>query len=141
PALIERASTRAVALLERALTDASYDVRRAAIPGLARAYARASSCADLEGRAMHTEDRAALRLALLQALALQTASAAGGTAAAGRGEAAGGSAGAGSAAARAALERIARAGPPLARLQAALVLAFAGPPGELDGFLADLTGG
>jgi HEAT repeat protein len=109
-------------LLERALGDAAYDVRRAAVPGLARAYARARPAADLESALSHAEVRAPLRAALLQALALQLASDAR------RNEA------------RASLDRAASKGPPLARVGAAIVLHFAGTAADLDEYLAQVGG-
>jgi len=121
--LAELDAARAVPLLERALSDSAHDVRRAATPGLALAYARSLEPAELARRLGHAEDRAALRAALLEALARQAA----------RGERAED--------ARRVLERVAAEGGTLARFGAAMVRGFGGGVDELDAFLAEIAGG
>ena len=114
---------RAAPLLERALADTGYDVRRAATPGLAVAYAQTLAPADIAVKLAKTEDRAAMRTALLEALARQSA---GGVKADD---------------ARRVLERLAQTGTPLVKFGAELVRGFGGDPNALDAFLAQVAGG
>jgi HEAT repeat protein len=121
--LAARDPARAVPLLERALGDRAYDVRRAATPGLALAFAKTLQPAELAARLAKADQRASLRAALLEALARQTAN------------------GPHEGEARTVLERVAVEGGPLQRFGAALVRGFGGSVEDLDGFLAEIVGG
>jgi HEAT repeat protein len=114
-------------LLERAVHDPAYDVRDAALPGLAVAWSHRMTGSEL-GRMLATSDTDGMRrFVALEALV---------AVAQGRG------APAEKAAARAELDRIAESGPALARLAARIGQSFvSAPPGEMHAFVERLFGG
>ena len=121
--LAEREPDATLAYLERAVRDPSYDVRSAAIPGLARGWARKISAEELGHMLVEAEADSLHRFVAVEALVAKSqASDDGG-------------------AARAALERVADAGPPLARLAAQVGRSFlAAPLPELHAFFERLLG-
>jgi hypothetical protein len=106
--LVATDAKRALAVLEPVLADPSHDVRAALVGSLAAAYAQLRKPDDLAAALADAEDDATRRLALATALALRAAAEDG-------------------APARAALAKVAKDGPPLARIVAAIVV------GTLDG--------
>ncbi|HVR61036.1 MAG TPA: HEAT repeat domain-containing protein, partial [Polyangia bacterium] len=121
--LAEREPDAALAYLERAVRDPSYDVRSAAIPGLARAWARKISADELARTLANAEADSLHRFVAVEALVAKA------QASDDRG------------AARAALEQVADGGPPLARLAAQVGRSFlAAPLPELHAFLERLLG-
>jgi hypothetical protein len=124
---------QAVAFLERAVRDPSYDVRNAAVPGLARAYARLRSADDLGRVLVEAEADSTRRFVALEALVLK---------AQGPGDASKAEAGE-KARARQALDRaVTDASPPLAHLAAQIGRTFLdAPPAELHLFIERLLGG
>ncbi len=125
--LAEREPDHAAPHLERALRDPSYDVRAAAIPGLALAAARKNRPADL-GKALESaEADSPRRFVVLEALVIQARA----------GE------GAHKEPARQELSRIANQGPPLARLAAQIGLSFLhnSTSAEMHRFISRLLGG
>jgi hypothetical protein len=114
-------------LLERAVHDPAYDVRDAALPGLAVAWSHRMTGAEL-GRMLATSDTDSMRrFVALEALVAV---------------AQGHGAPAEKAAARAELDRIAETGPALARLAARIGQSFlAAQPGEMHAFVERLFGG
>ncbi len=137
--LAEREPAEAESYLARAVRDPAYDVRNAAIPGLALAWSRRQRAAELGAALVESEADSTRRFVALEALVLvaqESAKPAKPVA----GESA--SSGDERATARAALQRAAESGPPLARLAAQIGRAFleARPP-ELHAFIERLLGG
>jgi hypothetical protein len=126
--LADREPARVAPYLERAVRDASYDVRSAALPGLALAWSQRLDAHEL-GRVLVGSDTDSIRrFVALEALVVRaqrpTETAA--ERAAARGE----------------LERIAETGPALARLAARIGRAFVdSPPAEMHLFIERLFGG
>jgi len=125
--LAAREPARVAPLLERAVHDPAYDVRDAALPGLAVAWSHRMTAHEL-GRMLATSDTdSTRRLVALEALV-----------AIGQGRGTPGE----RASARAELDRIADAGPALARLAARIGKSFLdAPPGEMHAFIERLFGG
>jgi hypothetical protein len=115
-------------LLERAVRDVSYDVRSAALPGLALAWSEQKDAREL-GRVLIGSDTDSIRrFVALEALVARAQSKS--APAADR------------AAARAELDRIAESGPALARLAARIGKSFIdAPPAEMHAFIERLFGG
>jgi HEAT repeat protein len=131
--LAEREPDQALAYLERAVRDPSYDVRSAAIPGLALARSRKQSAAELGEALVTSEADSTKRFVTLEALVLE---------AQGAGKPAGAATNAERAHARAILQRAAETGPPLARLAAQIGRAFLdAKPADLHTFIERLLGG
>ena len=106
------------------MRDPSYDVRSAAIPGLARAWAGKNTAAELGDTLAQSEADSAHRFVALEALVVKAQ--------------AGGVDGR---AASQALDRVAEAGPPLGRLAAQVGRSFISAPlGDLHAFLERLLG-
>ena len=126
--LAEREPARVTPYLERAVRDPSYDVRSAALPGLALAWSQSMNAREL-GRVLVGSDTDSIRRfvsleALVARAQKQTATAAD------------------RAAARAELDRIAEGGPALARLAARIGKSFIdAPPAEMHTFVERLFGG
>jgi HEAT repeat protein len=135
--LADREPEDAQPYLERAVRDPSYDVRNAAIPGLALAWARRQPAEELGRALVDAEADSTRRLVALEALVIKA-----------QGNPAGGAATKGAAspaertAARDTLQRVSEGGPPLARLAAQIGRAFleAQPP-DLHVFIERLLGG
>jgi hypothetical protein len=106
--LAEREPDYALGYLEQAVRDSSYDVRNAAIPGLALAWSRKQSADELGAALIGSETDSPRRFVALEALVMKAQ----------RGTAAEKSA------ARKALDHAATEGPPLARLAAQIGRAF-----------------
>ena len=125
--LAEREAARVAPLLERAVRDPAYDVRRAALPGLALAWSHQQSAGEL-GRVLVSSDTDSVRrLVALEALVARAQRK---TAPAPE-----------RAAARAELDRIAESGPALARLAARIGRSFIdAPPAEMHAFIERLFG-
>ncbi|HEX4405906.1 MAG TPA: hypothetical protein VH560_13810, partial [Polyangia bacterium] len=115
-----------------AVRDPSYDVRNAAIPGLALAWSRRQTAAELGAALVSAEADSTRRFVALEALVIKAQDG---------GKPANGTP-ADRAAARAALQQAADAGPPLARLAAQIGRAFleAHPP-DMHVFIERLLGG
>ena len=126
--LAEAEPARVAPYLERAVRDPSYDVRSAALPGLALAWSQRQDAHEL-GRTLVSSDTDSIRrFVALEALVARGQRSA--VPAADR------------AAARAELDRIAESGPALARLAARIGKSFAdAPPGEMHAFIERLFGG
>jgi hypothetical protein len=136
--LADREPEVAEPYLERAVRDPSYDVRNAAIPGLALAWSRRQRADELGHALVDSEADSTRRFVALEALVIKAQSGAGGGAAA-KSAAAPPSE---RAAARDTLQKTAENGPPLARLAAQIGRAFleAQPP-DLHVFIERLLGG
>jgi HEAT repeat protein len=126
--LAEREPARVAPYLERAVRDVSYDVRSAALPGLALAWSQRQDAREL-GRVLVGSDTDSIRrFVALEALVAraqrQSATPAD------------------RAAARAELDRIGDSGPALARLAARIGTSFIeAPPAEMHAFIERLFGG
>jgi HEAT repeat protein len=128
--LAEREPAEAETYLQRAVRDPSYDVRSAAIPGLALAWSRRQRADELGHALVDSEADSTRRFVALEALVLVARE---GGKAAGTDE---------KQAARAALQRAAESGPPLARLAAQIGRAFLdAKPAEMHAFIERLLGG
>ena len=127
--LAEREPEVAEPHLERAVRDPSYDVRTAAIPGLALVWSRRQSAEVLARALVDSEADSTRRFVALEALVIK---------AQGKNE----TAPAERTAAREAIQSTAASGPPLARLAAQIGRAFleAQPP-DLHAFIERLLGG
>ncbi len=126
--LAERDPARVAPYLERAVRDVSYDVRSAALPGLALAWSQRQDAREL-GRVLVGSDTDSIRrfvaLEALVALAQRKSATP-----------------ADRAAARAELDRIGDSGPALARLAARIGKSFIdAPPAEMHAFIERLFGG
>jgi HEAT repeat protein len=134
--LAEREPEYAQPYLERAVRDSSYDVRNAAVPGLALAWSRRQSAAELGRALVESEADSTRRFVALEALVIKA------QAGNGAAKAAGATTPAERATARDTLQRAAEDGPPLARLAAQIGRAFleAQPP-DLHVFIERLLGG
>jgi HEAT repeat protein len=126
--LAEREPARVAPYLERAVRDVSYDVRSAALPGLALAWSQRQDAREL-GRILVGSDTDSIRrfvaLEALVALAQRKSATT-----------------ADRAAARAELDRIGDSGPALARLAARIGKSFIdAPPAEMHAFIERLFGG
>jgi HEAT repeat protein len=133
--LAEREPAEALPHLERAVRDPSYDVRNAAIPGLALAWSRRQSSEELGRALVESEADSARRLVALEALVIKA-----------RGEsktdAKTATSPAEREAAKLALQRAAESGPPLARLAAQIGRAFLeSQPPDMHRFIERLFGG
>ncbi|HEY2728486.1 MAG TPA: HEAT repeat domain-containing protein [Polyangia bacterium] len=135
--LAEREPEYAQPYLERAVRDPSYDVRNAAIPGLALAWSRRQPGEDLGRALLEAEADSTRRLVALEALVMKAQGSTGGSG----GKSTAAIAPAERAAARETLQRAAETGPPLARLAAQIGRAFleAQPP-DLHAFIERLLG-
>ena len=124
--LATRAPERVTPHLEKAVRDPAYDVRDAALPGLARAWSKRYGAREL-GRMLATSDAdSTRRFVALEALVTV----------------ADGSNAAERAVARQELERIADSGPALARLAARIGRSFVGlPVADMHAFVERLFGG
>ena len=126
--LAEREPTKVAPSLERAVRDVSYDVRSAAVPGLALAWSQSLDAREL-GRILVGADTDSIRrLVALEALVdrAQRQTTPAQDRAAARGE----------------LDRIADTGPALARLAARIGKSFIdAPPAEMHAFIERLFGG
>jgi HEAT repeat protein len=123
--LAEREPDVALGYLERAVRDSSYDVRSAAIPGLALAWSRKRSAVELAEALTTAEADSPRRFVALEALVVKAQQ----DSAAER------------ATAKQALDRIAQAGPPLARLAAQIGRSFiAEKPAAMHIFIERLLG-
>jgi HEAT repeat protein len=132
--LAEREPAEAEPYLARAVRDPSYDVRNAAIPGLALAWSRRQRAAELGRVLVESEADSTRRFVALEALVL-VAQDHGKVAVKAPGDD-------DRAAARAALQHAADAGPPLARLAAQIGKAFLeAKPAEMHAFIERLLGG
>jgi HEAT repeat protein len=121
--LAQREPDVALAYLERAVRDPSYDVRSAAIPGLARAWARKQTAEELGRTLAQSEADSPHRFVALEALVVRA------------------QAGTDHGESSQALDRVAESGPPLARLAAQIGRSFvAAPLGDLHAFLERLLG-
>jgi HEAT repeat protein len=129
--LAEREPEAAQPYLERAVRDPSYDVRSAAIPGLALAWARKQPADELGRVLVESEADSTRRFVALEALVLKSQD--------GKGA---GATPADREAARKALQSASESGPPLARLAAQIGRAFleARPP-DMHAFIERLLGG
>jgi HEAT repeat protein len=138
--LAEREPEYAQPYLERAVRDSSYDVRNAAVPGLALAWSRRQSAEELGRALVESEADSTRRFVALEALVIKAQ--AGNGVGGGAAKAAGGTTPAERATARDTLQRAAEEGPPLARLAAQIGRAFleAQPP-DLHVFIERLLGG
>jgi HEAT repeat protein len=126
--LAERDPVRAAPYLEKAVRDPSYDVRSAALPGLALAWSQRQDAREL-GRVLVGSDTDSIRrfvaLEALVALAQRQSAPA-----------------AERAAARAELDRVGESGPALARLAARIGKSFIdAPPAAMHAFIERLFGG
>jgi hypothetical protein len=126
--LAEREPARVAPYLERAVRDVSYDVRSAALPGLALAWSHRQDAREL-GRALVGSDTDSIsRFVALEALVARAQRQ--------------GAPPADRVAARVELERIAETGPALARLAARIGRSFVdAPPAEMHAFIERLFGG
>jgi HEAT repeat protein len=138
--LADREPEVAEPYLERAVRDPSYDVRNAAIPGLALAWSRRQPAADLGHALVDAEADSTRRFVALEALVIKAQGGASAGAAAVKSQAA--VPPSERAAARDALQHAADGAPPLARLAAQIGRAFleAQPP-DLHVFIERLLGG
>jgi HEAT repeat protein len=136
--LAEREPEYAQPYLEQAVRDPSYDVRNAAIPGLALAWSRRQPAEELGRALVQAEADSTRRLVALEALVMKAQGSAGGS---GGGKSTAAIAPAERSAARETLQRAAETGPPLARLAAQIGRAFleAQPP-DLHAFIERLLG-
>ena len=124
--LAEREPDVALSYLERAARDSSYDVRNAAVPGLALAWSRKRSAADLAEALATAEADSPRRFVALEALVIKAQQ---GTAPE-------------KVAAKESLDRLAQTGPPLARLAAQIGRSFiAEKPAQMHRFIERLLGG
>jgi HEAT repeat protein/DNA-binding MarR family transcriptional regulator len=124
--LAEREPDVALSYLERAARDSSYDVRNAAVPGLALAWSRKRSVADVADALATAEADSPRRFVALEALVIKAQQ---GTAPE-------------KVAAKESLDRIAQTGPPLARLAAQIGRSFiAEKPAQMHRFIERLLGG
>jgi HEAT repeat protein len=126
--IAERDPARVAPYLERAVRDVSYDVRSAALPGLALAWSQREDARELGRTLVGSDTDSTRRFAALEALVAraqrQSLPAAERTAA------------------RAELDRIGESGPALARLAARIGRSFIGaPPAEMHAFIERLFGG
>ena len=130
--LADREPEVAEPYLERAVRDPSYDVRNAAIPGLALAWSRRQSAEELGHALIESEADSTRRFVALEALVIK-AQGGGGSKSGAPAE---------RTAARDTLQKTAEDGPPLARLAAQIGRAFleAQPP-DLHVFIERLLGG
>ena len=126
--LAEREPARVAPHLERAVRDVSYDVRSAALPGLALAWSQRQNAREL-GRALVGADTDSVRrFVALEALVARAQRQ--------------GAPPAERVAARVELDRIAETGPALARLAARIGRSFVdAPPAEMHAFIERLFGG
>jgi HEAT repeat protein len=133
--LADREPEDAQPYLERAVRDPSYDVRNAAVPGLALAWSRRQHADELGRALVESEADSTRRFVALEALVMKAQAGAGSTAK-------NAVAPAERDAARETLQRTAESGPPLARLAAQIGRAFleAQPP-DLHVFIERLLGG
>ncbi len=123
-AIEERHQAAAASVLETALTDPAHDVRKAAVAGLGRLWARQRSAQDLGRVLVTSESDSTRRLVAVEALVIQSADP-------GRG-----------AAAAAQLDTIGETGPAGARLLAAVGRAFRGARlAAMHAFVERLLGG
>jgi hypothetical protein len=123
--LAEREPDVALAYLDRAVRDSSYDVRNAAIPGLALAWSRRRSAVELAEALATAEADSPRRFVALEALVMKAQQAAP----------------AEKTIARQALDQIARGGAPLARLAAQIGRSFiAEKPAAMHTFIERLLG-
>ena len=126
--LADREPARVAPHLERAVRDVSYDVRSAALPGLALAWSQRLDARELGRTLVGSDTDSIRRFVALEALVARAQR---------QSEAA-----AERAAARAELERIADTGPALARLAARIGRSFIdSPPAEMHAFIERLFGG
>src|SRR5499427_7971118 len=126
--LADRDPARVAPPLERAVRDVSYDVRSAALPGLALAWSQGMDARELGHALVGSDTDSIRRFAALEALVARAQRAS--LPAADR------------AAARAELDRIAESGPALARLAARIGKSFIdAPPAEMHAFIERLFGG
>ncbi|HVZ71993.1 MAG TPA: HEAT repeat domain-containing protein [Polyangia bacterium] len=124
--LAEREPAEAEPYLERAVRDPSYDVRSAAIPGLALAWSRRQRADELARALVGAEADSTRRFVALEALVLVAKDATKDDAKA----------------ARAALDHAGESGPPLARLAAQIGRAFVDArPQDMHAFIERLLGG
>jgi hypothetical protein len=124
--LAEREPDHALGYLERAVRDPSYDVRSAAIPGLALAWSRKQPAGALAATLAGAEADSPRRFVALEALVIKAQQ---GTPAE-------------RSAAKQALDRIADEGPPLARLAAQIGRSFVtSKPAAMHTFIERLLGG
>ena len=140
--LADREPEDAQPYLERAVRDPSYDVRNAAIPGLALAWSRRQRADELGRALVESEADSTRRFVALEALVMKAQSGGAGGGAGGPARKAEAVPPAERAAARETLQRAAEGGPPLARLAAQIGRAFleAQPP-DLHVFIERLLGG
>jgi hypothetical protein len=132
--LAEREPAEALPHLERAVRDPSYDVRNAAIPGLALAWSRRQSAAELGTTLVESEADSARRLVALEALVIKARTE--------KTDAKQPTSPAEREAAKLALQRAAESGPPLARLAAQIGRAFLeSQPPDMHRFIERLFGG
>jgi HEAT repeat protein len=125
--LAEREPDQALPYLERAARDPSYDVRNAAIPGLARAFSRKQSAEELGRTLAGAEVDSTRRFVALEALVMKAHA---------------GSDASEHARARRVLDQAADSAPPLARLAARIGKSFLdAPPAEMHRFIERLLGG
>ena len=126
--LAEREPARVAPYLERAVRDVSYDVRSAALPGLALAWSQRQDAREL-GRVLVGSDTDSIRrFVALEALVARAQRQSATPAE--------------RAAARAELDRIGDSGPALARLAARIGKSFIdAPPAEMHAFIERLFGG
>jgi HEAT repeat protein len=123
--LAERDPDVALVYLERAVRDSSYDVRNAAVPGLALAWSRKRTAAELGDALATAEADSPRRFVALEALVIKAQQ----------------GSPAEKAAAKQALDRIAQAGAPLARLAAQIGRSFiAEQPATMHVFIERLLG-
>jgi len=126
--LAERDPAHVAPYLERAVRDASYDVRNAALPGLALAWAQSQDARELGHVLVGSDTDSIRRFVALEALVARAQRPS--IPAPER------------AAARAELERIGDSGPALARLAARIGKSFIdAPPAEMHAFIERLFGG
>jgi hypothetical protein len=126
--MAERDPARVAPYLERAVRDVSYDVRSAALPGLALAWSQRMDARELGRVLVGSDTDSVRRFVALEALVA-------------RGQRPGVPVD-DRAAARAELDRIAESGPALARLAARIGKSFIdAPPGEMHAFIERLFGG
>jgi hypothetical protein len=126
--LAERDPARVATSLERAVRDVSYDVRNAALPGLALAWSQQKDAHELGHALVGSDTDSVRRIVALEALVARAQRPT--TPASDR------------AAARAELDRIAESGPALARLAARIGKSFIdAPPADMHAFIERLFGG
>jgi hypothetical protein len=126
--LAEREPARVAPYLERAVRDVSYDVRSAALPGLALAWSQRQDARELGQALVGADTDSIRRFVALEALVARAQRQ--------------GAPPAERVAARVELERIAESGPALARLAARIGRSFIdAPPAEMHAFIERLFGG